>query len=335
VPLSDPAAASYLRFVRSGDPSGSYVEIDAPSPAAGTYGSAEAGFGPTAPVEGISGDVVLVDDGTETMNGCEALVGFPAGAIALVRPRRLRVRRQGRLNAQVAGASAVVVFNNAPGAPITMGGTSDGITIPSVMVSLDDGLTIKAGLPATGTVASYPTPENPDRPCHDTGIILGDVNLAGCAGGDGFSVWSMDEADGGSLEDPVVLYSESIEGVTIGHSAAFTWDGEILVFGHEPGGGGQARCQESSPDVDKTLFFYDARSGEEVGQWMVERHAVGDRELHDPQLQRGADRQGLRARQRQLPDGDRGDRLQRPRQREGDRLRRPVAALRGASGDRR
>jgi hypothetical protein len=271
VPLSDPAAAEYLRFVRSGDPSGSYVEIDAPSSAAGTYGSAEAGFGPTAPVEGISGEVALVDDGTGTVEGCQELVDFPDGAIALVQ-RGACPFTQKVLNAQDAGAAAVIVFNNAPGAPITMGGTNDGVTIPSVMVSLDDGLAIVDGLPATGTLASYPTPDNPDRPCHDTGIILGDVNLAGCAGGDGFTVWSMDPADGGSLDHPVVLYSESIEGVTIGHSAAFTWDGEILVFGHEPGGGGQARCQESSPDVDKTLFFYDARSGEEVGRWMVERH---------------------------------------------------------------
>jgi hypothetical protein len=271
VPLGDPASAEYLRFVRSGDPSGSYVEVDGPSSAAGTYGSAEAGFGPTAPVEGISGEVVLVDDGTDDGHfGCAELVGF-AGAIALVQrggcPFVDKV-----LNAQEADAAAVIVFNSVPGAPITMGGTSDGIEIPSVMVSLDDGLAIVDGLPATGTLASYPTPENPDRPCHDTGIILGDVNLAGCAGGDGFTVWSMDAADGGSLDHPLVLYSESIEGVTIGHSAAFTWDGEILVFGHEPGGGGQARCQESSPDVDKTLFFYDARSGEEVGRWLVERH---------------------------------------------------------------
>jgi hypothetical protein len=271
VPLSDPASASYLRFVRSGDPSGPFVAIDEPSAAAGTYDAAEAAFGPSAPEAGVSGDVVPGEDGSGTLEACGALVGFPAGAVAVVQ-RGTCPFTQKVYNAQQAGAAAVIVFNNAPGAPITMGGADERITIPSVMVSLADGQAIVGGLPATGTVASYPMPENPDRPCHDTGIILGDVNLAACAGGDGFTVWSMDESDGGSLDHPVVRYSESIEGVTIGHSASFTWDGEIVVFGHEPGGGGQAQCQESSPEVNKTLFFYDARAGEEVGRWVVERH---------------------------------------------------------------
>jgi hypothetical protein len=271
VPLSDPASAEYLRFVRSGDPSGPFVEIAEGSAAAGVYDVADASFGPRAPEEGVSGPVVVADDGSGTLEGCGPLEVDLDGAVALVK-RGTCAFTQKVYNAQVAGAVAVIVFNNAPGAPTTMGGADDRVEIPSVMVSLADGEAIMDGLPATATVASRPMPETPDRPCHDTGIILGDVNLAGCAGGDGFSVWSMDEADGGSLDHPVVLYSESIEGVTIGHSASFTWDGEILVFGHEPGGGGQARCQESSPDVDKTLFFYDARSGEEVGRWMVERH---------------------------------------------------------------
>ena len=49
--------------------------------------------------------------------------------------------------------------------------------------------------------------------------------------------------------------------MTIGHSAGFTWDGEVLIFGHEPGGGGQAQCQATSPLVNRTLFFFDADTG--------------------------------------------------------------------------
>jgi hypothetical protein len=109
--------------------------------------------------------------------------------------------------------------------------------------------------------ASYLRFEPAGRSCHDTGVILGDVNLAACAGGNGFTVWSLDPALGGSLEDPLQLYSRSITGVTIGHSAAFTWDGEVLIFGHEPGGGGQARCQETSSIVDRSLYFFEARTG--------------------------------------------------------------------------
>jgi hypothetical protein len=174
-------------------------------------------------------------------------------------------------NAQVAGAVAAIVVNNIPGPISTMGGTDATITIPAVLVSLGDGNTIKAGLPANGRVFGDPTPPNPERSCHDTGVILGDVLRAACAGGDGFSVWSLDPADGGSLTDPQFLYSRSIPGVTVGHSAAFTWDGEVLIFGHEPGGGTQARCQASSAAVDRTLFFVDPDTGVTVGTFLHPR----------------------------------------------------------------
>ena len=67
-----------------------------------------------------------------------------------------------------------------------------------------------------------------------------------------------------------LLYSRSIAGVTIGH-AAFTWDGEVLIFGHEPGGGSQARCQATSAEVDRTLFFLDAQTGATVGTFLHPR----------------------------------------------------------------
>lgn len=119
--------------------------------------------------------------------------------------------------------------------------------------------------------ASYLRFEPAGRSCHDTGVILGDANLAACAGGNGFSVWSMDPADGGSLEDPMQLLSRSITGVFIGHTAAFSWDGSVLVFGHEPGGGGQPRCQESTSETDRTMFFFDPRSGDLLGTFVQPR----------------------------------------------------------------
>jgi len=270
VPLDDPASASLLRFELSGR-FPNLVMVDPPSAAAGTYEATGAAFGPAPDATGISGSIVLVDDGVgTTTDGCEPLVGFPAGAIALVdRGTCGFVVKVG--NAQAAGASAVIVGNNVAGLPITMGGTDPTITIPSVMVSLDDASIIKAGLPATGTVSSNPAPAAALRSCHDTGVILGDVNLVSCAGGNGFSVWSTNAADGGSLEDPALLYSQAITGVSIGHSASFTWDGEVLVFGHEPGGGAQAQCQATSSEVNRSLFFFEARSGNALGTFVHPR----------------------------------------------------------------
>ena len=107
------------------------------------------------------------------------------------------------------------------------------------------------------------------RSCHDTSVIMGSVNLAMCAGGNGFTVWSFDPSiapsAAGSIEDPVQLYSRSVTGVTIAHSGSFSWDGEVLVFGHEPGGGSGARCQETSSITDRSLFFFKASTGDLLG----------------------------------------------------------------------
>lgn len=109
------------------------------------------------------------------------------------------------------------------------------------------------------------------RGCHDTSVILGTAMLAACAGGNGFTVLSLGGAGGGTIENPQFLYSVNIPGVTIGHSAAFTWDGKVLIFGHEPGGGGQARCQATSSVTDRTLYFYEARTGTQIGTFLHPR----------------------------------------------------------------
>jgi hypothetical protein len=114
--------------------------------------------------------------------------------------------------------------------------------------------------------------DDPDdlHPCHDTGVILGSVDLVACAGGSGPTVWSTKRRDGGSKEDPMLLYHKDL-GTGIGHSASFSWDGEVLIFGHEPGGGTQARCQATSSTLDRTLFFLDAEDGDVEAEFIHPR----------------------------------------------------------------
>jgi hypothetical protein len=115
------------------------------------------------------------------------------------------------------------------------------------------------------------------HPCHDTGVILGDVNLVACAGsaseaeGPGVNVFSVDPADGGSKEDPEWLYHKATGGISLGHSASFTWDGEVLIVGHEPGGGSGANCEATDNPLERTFFFLDARTGESLGQFTIPR----------------------------------------------------------------
>jgi hypothetical protein len=110
--------------------------------------------------------------------------------------------------------------------------------------------------------------------CHDSSVILGDVMKLACASHDHANVFSIGGEDGGSLEDPEFLYTVSEPGVGVGgnwHSAAFTWDGEVLILGWEPGGGSAPECEASDPDVKKSYFFYDADDGSKIGQFVLPR----------------------------------------------------------------
>jgi hypothetical protein len=138
-----------------------------------------------------------------------------------------------------------------------------------------DIVTVPLGNPASASLLRTEALVDATR-CHDVGVILGDVNLAACAAGDAANVFDIgdNQYPGGSLEDPVFLYSIREPGVGTGgnwHSAAFTWDGEVLVLGWEPGGGALAECEATDPDVKKSMFFYDARTGEKLGQWTLPR----------------------------------------------------------------
>ncbi len=106
-----------------------------------------------------------------------------------------------------------------------------------------------------------------DRRCHDIGVILGGANKAACAGGDGYALLDLS----GSLDNPAFLYGISVPGVSVGHSAAFSWDGEVVIFGHEPGGGVAPSCEASDPDFEKSLFFFATSNGDLLGQWVLPR----------------------------------------------------------------
>src|ERR671911_1745949 len=111
---------------------------------------------------------------------------------------------------------------------------------------------------------------------HDNGVILGSVNKLAVASGHMSNVFDIGANDtpGGSLQDPAPLYTIEEPGVGVGgnwHSAAFTWDGEVVIMGWEPGGGAAPECEATDPDVKKSAFFYDAHTGEKLGTWVLPR----------------------------------------------------------------
>jgi hypothetical protein len=131
--------------------------------------------------------------------------------------------------------------------------------------------------------------------CHDSGVILGKVNKMVCASHSHANVYDIGENEipGGSLEDPEFLFHITEPGVGtrepgIGsgnwHSASWTWDGEVIILGWEPGGGSGPRCSRNGlvvgetdgipviqQDVHKSYFFYDASDGSKLGQFVLPR----------------------------------------------------------------
>src|SRR5690606_12751712 len=137
--------------------------VNTAGPHQGNYNGVIAGFGPELPTTPITADLaVVIDDnangGTDANDGCENLTNAAQlnGKIALIKRGNcefvVKVKK-----AQNAGALAVVMVNNEGGAPIPMGGTDPTITIPSVMISMNDGSPIiDAVLAGTSLNGSVP-----------------------------------------------------------------------------------------------------------------------------------------------------------------------------------
>jgi hypothetical protein len=168
----------------------------------------------------------------------------------------------------------LIIYSN-----VSSGCVKDGVTLGNAMdvveVPLDDpgSASLINQVPIVGGSLGS------NNGCHDAGLILGDVNLLACASGHAANVFSVGAPNGGSLENPRFLYNiEEADGmgnmVGVGgrwHSAAFTWDGEVLVLGWEPGGGAAPECEATDPDIKKSMFFYDAATGAKLGQWVLPR----------------------------------------------------------------
>jgi len=127
---------------------GTIVRIDSPPAIAGNKEFASAEFGPAPPDPPIQAEVILVNDGVgTTSDGCEPIVNAAqvAGKIALV-DRGICTFVDKALQAQNAGAIAVIIANNVSGPPQPMSGIDPSVTIPVVGITLDDANAIKANL---------------------------------------------------------------------------------------------------------------------------------------------------------------------------------------------
>ena len=84
----------------------------------------------------------------------------------------------------------------------------------------------------------------------------------GCAGGNSLGIYSLGGPDGGSLDNPLMMH-HILPGIPqSGHSASFTYDGKVVIFGWEPGGGVRPACQatgRAAQPADRRLRSPDGR----------------------------------------------------------------------------
>ncbi len=153
------------------------VTVNAPAALSGAYAASTAGFGPQVPAIPINSDIVFViDDGTETNDGCDVIQNSAEinGKIAVVRRGNCQFNLKVE-NAQNAGAIAVIIYNNQGGTTTTsMSGTNANVLIPSVMISQNDGddwqNAVNLGDTINVTLVNNGNPDDTDSDL-DNGII--------------------------------------------------------------------------------------------------------------------------------------------------------------------
>ncbi len=151
--VNSPAAAPWVVAVgassRRGDRYREAIRVNSPASVKKDYPAVEAMFTPRLRDEGpLTLRLILADDGTvgtfdglagSTFDGCETLRNE-----AEIKDQVAFIQRGGCdfevkiRNAQVAGAQAVLVFNN-QGEPIVMTGTRNSVRIPALMIGQADG----------------------------------------------------------------------------------------------------------------------------------------------------------------------------------------------------
>jgi hypothetical protein len=143
--------------------------------------------------------------------------------------------------------------------------------------------------PASATVTYYDLDDETEwatylgaftfRACHDISVFV-ELNLAAAACMSEGQLWDISDP-----LHPVFLWrydNPAIrpENIDLFHSASFSWDGSIVAFGDESGGGGAARCIDPDDDQGR-IWFVDTATGEELASYKIPRSEPGICTMHN------------------------------------------------------
>ena len=115
--------------------------------------------------------------------------------------------------------------------------------------------------------------------CHDISVFV-ELNLAAAACLTEGQVWDISNP-----AEPEFLYrydnpAIKPENTDLFHSSSFSWDGSIIAFGDESGGGGAARCVDPN-DEQGRVWFIDASTAEELASYKPPRSIPGICTMHN------------------------------------------------------
>ena len=130
---------------------GHELQVQGAPSSAGTYQAEPATFGGSLPTSGLQGVLSPATDlgGDSVYDGCDPIISDVAGRFALA-DRGTCTLEQKAVNAQNAGAIALIVANDTPGL-FTPGGTAPSVTIPVFGISQADAARLRAAPPLSGT----------------------------------------------------------------------------------------------------------------------------------------------------------------------------------------
>jgi hypothetical protein len=119
--------------------------------------------------------------------------------------------------------------------------------------------------------------------CHDISVFL-ELNLAAGACMSEAQVWDISDPLNPEFlwrfDDPAVDPGK----VDLWHSAAFSWDGSVVAFGDESGGGGLPRCLDPTDDQGR-IWFLNTESatdeGELLANYKIPRSETGICTMHN------------------------------------------------------
>lgn len=143
--------------------------------------------------------------------------------------------------------------------------------------------------PAGATVSPYFLDENTEsatylgqftfRACHDISVFV-ELKRAAAACLSESQMWDIsDPANPQFLwrfDDPVV----NTANIDLWHSSSFSWDGKVVAFGDESGGGGAARCTDPD-DNQGRVWFVDTTTGDFLANYKIPRSVSGTCTMHN------------------------------------------------------